>query len=349
MAGAQQGADTAPSELPCVATVESRSPAAFAPDSSLVALGSVDSAVQLWTRSDRKVAAVKKGGNSRVVSLAFSPCGRWLATGDRGKQVRLWDMANQQCVAVLQMEHAPITAVCFSHDGTQLITGSNSSEVCVWSTHTHEKLNTLPARVDSADSLAMAPCSHLLAVCSLESTPAVELWTTAPACARVALLFGHKGHVLAVAFAPCGRLLATGSQDGTAKLWDLHTNTDVRTLTGHARPIVALAFAPNSLYLATGSQDTTARLWNVGTGECKAVLMGHANTVAAVAFGANSALVATGSLDCTARVWDTAGCCIASLPGLNQPVVSVAISPDGGLVTALQVNDQDSKVRIYDW
>jgi WD40 repeat protein len=62
-----------------------------------------------------------------------------------------------------------------------------------------------------------------------------------------------------VAFAPDGRL-ATGSADGTAKLWA----ADGRLLAsceGHRRWVRAMAFAPTGEWLATGSDDRCVRLW----------------------------------------------------------------------------------------
>ena len=48
---------------------------------------------------------------------------------------------------------------------------------------------------------------------------------------------GHSMSVLSVAFSPDGRTLATGSHDGTIKLWDTATGVEQRTLTGHSGSI----------------------------------------------------------------------------------------------------------------
>src|SRR5947208_8524880 len=45
---------------------------------------------------------------------------------------------------------------------------------------------------------------------------------------------GHLGRVRSVAFSPDGRLLASGSEDRTIKLWDAATGTNLRTLYGHS-------------------------------------------------------------------------------------------------------------------
>jgi WD40 repeat protein len=84
-----------------------------------------------------------------------------------------------------------------------------------------------------------------------------------------ATLTGHLDTVGALAFSPNGQLLATGSTDHTARLWDTTTRGTVRplaTLTGHLDTVEALAFSPNGQLLATGSDDHTARLWDVDPG-----------------------------------------------------------------------------------
>ena len=67
--------------------------------------------------------------------------------------------------------------------------------------------------------------------------------------------------VIGVAFSPDGRLLATASHDGTARLWDPATGEPRRTLTGHTDAVIGVAFSPDGRLLATASHDKTARLW----------------------------------------------------------------------------------------
>src|SRR5438067_4470279 len=77
---------------------------------------------------------------------------------------------------------------------------------------------------------------------------------------------GHADHIGVIAFAPDGRLLASGSSDNTIRLWDTATATELRALKGHTRPVLSLAFARDGRVLASGSADTTIRLWDTTTG-----------------------------------------------------------------------------------
>jgi WD40 repeat protein len=74
---------------------------------------------------------------------------------------------------------------------------------------------------------------------------------------------GHTREVNSVAFSPDGRLLASGSFDGTIRLWDVATGSLVRTLKGHAHYVLSVAFSPDGKLLASGSWDGTLKLWDI--------------------------------------------------------------------------------------
>ena len=109
-------------------------------------------------------------------------------------------------------------------------------------------------------------------------------------------LTGHTDSVDGVAFSPDGRLLATASTDGTARLWDPATGEHRRTLTGHTSYVSGVAFSPDGRLLATASSDGTARLWDPATGEHRRTLTGHTSSVYGVAFSPDGRLLASATV-----------------------------------------------------
>ncbi|WP_320773463.1 WD40 repeat domain-containing serine/threonine protein kinase [Streptomyces sp. CRN 30] len=190
--------------------------------------------------------------------------------------------------------------------------------------------------------------ASLLAVQAYRASPTTEATHSLYDAAAFPLrrtLTGHEASVTSVAYGSGGRALATGSEDGTARLWDTTTGR-ARVLTGHEGYVNAVALSPDGKLLATGSDDRTAKLWDTATGRLRTTLTGHLDDVDAVTFSPDGKTLATACDHGMLRLWDTTTYRIRARVGGQGHMNAVAFSPDGG---TLALGSDNDKVRLWDW
>lgn len=311
---------------------------AVSPDGSRLISAHADGTLALWDLHAGKLVKAVRLPDFKLVTLAWSPDGTTLATSqarqhltatmmDNGvppADVRLWDLPALTVRKVIPGTDPRYawSALAFSPDGSLLAgvhnaggmhargTAGDSDPAVLWDPKTGVVKQSLDGSFASPQALVFAPKGGLLALGDRNTFDVYD----APGYARRPNVAPNEGGFTALAFAPDGQTLITGSENGRVRFWPM-TGTDQERRQGRygLDPKTKLAAGDGSLAglsvsldgstVASGGADKTVRLWTVATGALTATLPAQDAPVTALRYAPDGLLV-SGGADGAIRVWD---------------------------------------------
>jgi len=205
------------------------------------------------------------------------------------------------------------------------------------------------AHKDSVLSVALCPSDRRILLTGGQDDIAV-LWqiteqaTGLEVVERVRLL-GHTDSVTQVAFSNDGAYAATGSYDGTVRIWNPTDGSLVQTLEGPSKEVEWILWHPKGHAILAGSSDTMAWMWWAPTGKLMQIFAGHGAGVSCGCWGLGGKVIITGSEDKGVIVWNPrAGSPQQHIREVHESaIVSICAHPDAPIVVT-GAEDATSKV-----
>lgn len=301
-----------------------------------------------------------------VRALDISRDHRFLAAGAQNRRLYLWDLSATADAAPLINERLPgnVRAVAFNHDNTWLAAGDESGWIVLY--HLPQRTNgeagslqpshrlKLP-QLPNVYALAFHPTQDLLAIAS-HAGPVLTLPVGETIGSPVTLGIIDAG-LDSVAYSPSGAFLATGSADGSIRLWNSEPiNGEPATLQGHTGTVRAVAFRPAATSspnatpysLLSAGEDESVRLWTPGESSAETQqLFESGNEILAAAVSSDGRWIATGGRDGSVRL--RAGEDIEAEPMLlgahAGEIVAIAFSPDSAFLAS---GAADRRILLWD-
>ena len=300
---------------------------ALSGDGALLTAGTSTGQVCLWRAADRTPLWAVQGHTGGVWGMALSADGRVLASGGTDGAVRLWETGTGRLQATLLGHTGTVYDVALSADGQLLASGGTDGTVRLW--------EAASAGVDRVGSGA-------------ERTLQSEHALAAPPSGwrPLATLEGHTAAVFGVSLSADGQVIASGSADGTVRLWQAGAGQPVATLQGHTGTVWSVALSADGQVLASGGGEGTVRLWETRTARLRATLQGHTGEVYAVVLSADGQVLASGGGEGTVRLWETRTAQPrATLQGHTGAVYGAGLSADGQELASIGT---EGTVRLWE-
>lgn len=278
---------------------------AYSRDGALIASAGADRRVQIWNAVTGQRESHLGPLPGAVNSVTFSPDGEFVACACSDLVALIWRFGTaSEPPRRLEGHTSRVNTVAFSADGSVLASAGGDRSVRIWDVRTGRERTAFDARPGTVNALAFSPDGQVVA--SAGENEVVLLWSLDSGLV-LDRLTGHDAQVNCVAYGLIGETvaLATASDDGTARVWNISPPSERCKLDRHTGPVKSVAYRSDGQAIATAGADRAVRIWDARTGSQRSLLP-HERPVAAMAYSPHgSRMVTVEEEEATVKIWNT--------------------------------------------
>ena len=300
----------------------------LSPDGKMLASGSDDKTVKLWSLESRKFQTSEANDVNEVNEVSFSPNGQ-IVSSVNNSEVKLWERDGTLKTTLPENK----SKISFSADSHKLVSASQLNTLQLW----QQGGTFLKSYQGKFIDGSFSPDGRTIAVVRNNNT--VELSSSDGKLIKI--LSGHKDKVYQISFSPNGEIIATASEDKTIKLWQ-RDGTLIASLNG-LNQVSNISFSPDAETLVTASEDKTIKLWRRnGT-----LVTSFNGDIQNIGFSRNSKTLAILDSDNNVKFLGRDGKLIKSLK--SEQIMSVEFSSDGEIIAINNPGQNEAKETLELW
>lgn len=307
---------------------------------SQVALVSVDHNIIMHNISTFFCTKQFIGFSAEILDIAFvgKKC-RYLAVATNSSDIKVYDTVDMNCQIV--KGHTDIV-LSLASLRNYLLSSSKDNTVRMWeldpSNFTIRCVGIGTKHTKTVGSVAFGKISHTT-FASVSQDSCLKLWSVPKTFSAdtvinlncIATEIAHKEDINCVTISPNDKMIATTSQDKTAKLWSANNNNllVLGVLRGHRRGVWSARFSPVDQILMTTSGDCTIKLWSLSDVSCLKSFEGHDSSVMKAEFLCQGTQILSAGSDGLIKLWNIkVSECVATLDKHDGRIWALAVSHD---------------------
>lgn len=242
------------------------------------------------------------GHNDDVRSTFYSTDGRFVITSSRDSTARIWDVATGNEIRKFYGHSGEVNSANFSHDGKYVVTASDDSTIRIWDVNTGDEVKRFSGLPNQVNSVSFSPDGkYIVSILAYETSiwdvrtgnllktisntylynpvfspdgkyivtgsindNTASIWDLSSG-KEVKKLFGPKYSVISVSFSPDGRYMATASNEGLARIYDVSTGNIVSVIKAYffLEEFIYVKFSPDGNSIITTNDYGISQIWDI--------------------------------------------------------------------------------------